>query len=58
MTDDKETGSARVAAAREILDRGYGKSPLALTGPAGSEFASSVTVVHKHLQIATHAEGS
>lgn len=30
-----ESDAARVAAARELLDRGYGKSPQAVTGEGG-----------------------
>lgn len=37
----------RLAAIRELLDRGYGKPAQAITGPDGGAFASEVTVVEK-----------
>jgi len=38
--------SVRIMAAREILDRGCGKAPQALTGPDGS---SPLSIVVKHI---------
>lgn len=32
---DSESDAARVSAAKELLDRGYGKSPQAITGTDG-----------------------
>ena len=39
-----ESDATRVAAAKEILDRAYGRPPLAVTGEADGE---SVTIIHR-----------
>jgi hypothetical protein len=48
MRNHEVPPAARVAAARELLDRGHGKAPQAIVGPDGAS-ALSVTIVHEHL---------
>lgn len=38
-----ESDPARVAAAKELLDRGHGKSPQALTGEGGGPIAMAIS---------------
>src|SRR5688572_18788073 len=40
---------ARIAAARELLDRGYGKAPQAIVGSDGGDFAMRTIVKHIHM---------
>lgn len=49
MNDTTEPAPARVAAARELLDRGHGKAPQSVTGPEGGPIQLVKTVVHEHL---------
>ena len=42
IMENSETDAARVAAAKELLDRGHGKSPQSLTGEGGE---GPITVV-------------
>lgn len=48
MRSPKAPPATRIAAAREILDRGHGKLQQALTGPDGTA-AVAVTVIHQLL---------
>lgn len=47
MANPKAPHAARVAAAREILDRSHGKAPQAITGEGGKG-PVSVKVVHEY----------
>lgn len=38
----------RLAAARELMDRGYGRPAQAITGEDGGPIAVATTVVHEH----------
>lgn len=44
-TSPSEAGSVRVAAIKEILDRGYGKAPQAITGENGEGDAKLILQV-------------
>lgn len=44
LLKSKQPG-AQVAAARELLDRAYGRAPQAITGPAGGAFQAILEVV-------------
>ena len=48
MNDPASPQAARVSAARELLDRGYGKPPQAHTGEDGKG-PVSVKVIHEYL---------
>lgn len=43
MKDTAQPAAARVSAAKEILDRGYGKSPQPITDGDGGNLADAVT---------------
>ncbi len=44
MRSDDEPASARVAAANSLLDQGWGRAPLAITGEGGGPVETAVTV--------------
>ncbi len=44
MRNDDEPASARVAAANSLLDRGWGRAPLAITGDGGGPVEANVIV--------------
>jgi hypothetical protein len=44
--------AARIAAAREILDRGHGRPPQALTGLDGVS-AAAITIIHRQMSDGT-----
>lgn len=49
MGDKEKPPAARVMAARELLDRGHGKAPQALTGPDGGDLSFTIKkIVHEH----------
>ena len=42
VMDSSDSDAARVAAAKELLDRAHGKSPQALTGESGGPIALAI----------------
>ena len=42
MSSDDEPASARVAAANSLLDRGWGRAPLAITGEGGDPIEANI----------------
>ena len=48
MNDGGASGPARIAAARDILDRGHGRPAQALTDADGGKLLLPTTVVHVH----------
>lgn len=51
MRDGEMPPPARVAACKEILDRGHGKAPQAITGEDGGPLVAAA-VIHQHLGVA------
>ncbi|HYC00421.1 MAG TPA: hypothetical protein VEC57_14890 [Candidatus Limnocylindrales bacterium] len=49
MKNPKADDRARIAAAKEILDRAHGKAPQAITGPEGGDLSMVIKkIVHVH----------
>lgn len=42
MKDEAQVAAARVSAAKELLDRAYGKAPQALTGEGGGPITTKI----------------